>query len=149
MSNHHAEEFAAEMPDGWQGEQYPPTPGECIDLAYTLREERLLKTKEVKNLKFREEQLRNHIYATFGEDGLTGARGIIASCSIGEELRPVVGDWEQVYAYVRDTNHFELLEKRMARIAYRERYDNGIIIPGTEPFLYPKMSLTKLSRKGK
>lgn len=145
----HAEEFAAEMPTDWQGETYPATMGECIDLAYAIREERLAKTKEVKHLKFREEQLRNHLYATFGEDGIKGARGTIASCSVGEELRPVPVDWEQIYTYIRDNNEFELLEKRLARIAYRERYDRGIIIPGTEAYLYPKMSLTKLSRKGK
>jgi hypothetical protein len=140
---------AISLPADWQAEEYPDGIGDCIDLAYQIRAERLDLEKQVKFMKQRELALRNHLYDKFGETGINGARGNIATCSTSEELKPQVTDWEQVYQFIITNNAFELLEKRIARIAYRERYENGIIIPGTEAYLYPKMSLTKVGGKRK
>lgn len=146
MSEEHE---ALELPADWQPEEYPVALGDCIDLAYNLREERLEKEKEVKALKLRELALRNHLFNLLEAGGLEGAKGAVATASRSDELKPQVTDWDAFYAYVHENNAFELLERRVARVAYRERFEAGVLIPGTEAYLYPKLSLTKSSRNKK
>ena len=138
----------ADLPESWKPLELPQTLGECADAAYELRAKRLDLEEQVKKMKADEERLKNHIFETFDEAHINGAKGNIASASITEELKPAVEDWDAVWAYIRENNEFDLLEKRMSRVAYRERFEQGVVIPGTQGFLYKKLSLTKISRKG-
>jgi hypothetical protein len=127
-------------------EQWPDNIGDCIDLAYQIRAERLEFEESVKQMKKREENLRNYIFANFEENGIEGARGSFVTASISQELKPQINDWDAVYAYIVENNAFELLERRMSRLAYKERFDKGELVPGTEGFLHKKLNLVKSRR---
>lgn len=136
-----------ELPEAWQPPEFPDDLGACIDLAYNLRKERLAAEKTVAEMKAAEENIRNHLFATFGEEGLEGAKGSIATASVSEELKPQVDDWDQVYAYIVEKEAWDLLEKRMSRVAFRDRFEAGEYVPGTQAFNHKKLSLVKSNRK--
>lgn len=137
------------LPEGWQPESLPDNIGDCVDLLYTTRSERLIKEKEVQRMKSAEENLRNHIFNTFAIQNIEGAKGKIATVTISEELKPQVNDWDAVWEYVFANNATELIEKRMARIAYRELFEAGILVPGTEAFIHKKLNCVKSTRSPK
>jgi hypothetical protein len=139
----------AELPEAWQPEELPDNIGDCIDLAYTLRAERLEKEKEIAVMRKREEDLRNHIFNSFDMANIEGARGKIATASVTEELKPEPKDWDQIWAYIVENSAFELMEKRIARVAYRELFEAGVLVPGTEAFMHKKLSLVKSTRSRK
>lgn len=136
----------SEVPEAWQGEQLPDNIGDCVDLLYTARAARLEKEHEVEELKKRETNLRNHIFNTFEVANIEGAKGKIATVTVGEELKPEVKDWNAVYQYIVENSAWELLEKRMARVAYRELFEAGVLVPGTEAYLHKKLNCVKSTR---
>lgn len=128
----------------------PAKLGACIDLAYELREKRLSRQREVEaelaEMKADEKALKDHIINTFTKSEIDGAKGSVCSASITRVVYPKVTDWDKVYAYILKTKEFDLLEKRMGKLAFRERYDSGVKIPGTEAYEDVDLSLTKLNK---
>lgn len=131
--------------------RFPAKLGACIDLAYELRNTRIERQREVDaelaEMKEREQAIKDHIINTFGKSEIEGAKGSIASASITRTVYPRVVDWSKVHEYIRKTGEFDLLEKRMAKVAFRERYEAHVAIPGTEAYEDMDLSLTKLSTK--
>ncbi len=124
-------------------EVFPTTMGECIDQLYTMRAARLALEKEATAAKAKEEALRIHIIDTFGADNLNGAQGSIASASISPDIQPQVLDWPLFYAYIKENDAFDLLERRIGRLAYKARLDDGVEVPGTTHIDVVKLNLTK------
>lgn len=131
--------------------RFPKKLGACIDLAYTLRAERLEYQREVEEelarLKAAEKAINDHIINTFNKSEIEGARGEICSASIGKAVYPKVVDWDKVYLYIKKTGEFDIMERRMAKAAFRERYEAGVMIPGTEVYEEISLSLTKVGSK--
>ena len=129
--------------------KFPKTLGECIDAAYKFREERLAKQKEydeeIAFLKEREEEIEQHILHTFDKSDIEGAKGTLASASVTRMTVPTVKDWTEVFKWVAKKKAWDLLEKRMARVAYRDRLEAGEVIPGVEPFVKVSLSLTRVA----
>ena len=71
----------------------------------------------------------------------------VATAAITRTTVAQVTDWDEVYKYVKKTGEFDLLQKRMSDVAYRERLDAGKPVPGTEPFIVVNLSLTKSSKE--
>lgn len=128
--------------------KFPSKLGECIDVAYTLRAKRLEYQREVEaklaEFKAAEQAIEDHIINKFSKSEIEGAKGKLASASITRAVYPKVTDWDKVWAYIAKTKQFDLMERRMAKVAYRERYEAGVQIPGTEPFEKMDLSLTKV-----
>lgn len=129
---------------------FPKTLGACVDLAYRLRAERQEEQAEaearIKVMKEQESALEEHILASFDKSDIEGARGTIATASVTTTIIPTVKDWPEFYKYILKHKAFDLLEKRPARLAYRERLDAGEAVPGVEPFHKKSLSLTKISK---
>lgn len=129
--------------------KFPKTLGECIDAAYTFRAERLEKQKqfdaEIEFLKEREDDIEKHIVNTFTKADIEGAKGSLATASVSRMTVPSVKDWPAVFAYISKKKAWDLLEKRMARVAYRDRMEAGEEIPGVEPFVKVTLSLTRVA----
>ena len=64
--------------------------------------------------------------------GITQAASDKASCSMRESKHPAINDWPAFYDHVAKTGAFELLHKRLSSTAFRERWEAGEQIPGTE-----------------
>jgi hypothetical protein len=131
--------------------KFPSTIGACIDLAYRSRQERLDKEREfneqIEALKEKEQAIEEHIIATFKKSDIEGAKGSIATAGIIRNTIPSVKDWPKFYAYIKKNDAFDLLERRPARVAYNDRIEAGEDVPGVEPFVKTKLSLTKIGEK--
>lgn len=124
------------------------TLGEQIDELYQKRAERLELEKQVEELKKDEEAIKNYLLTTFGEEGLNGAKGSVATAAVSVQLIPHATDWPLIYKYIDENKAWDLLERRIGRMAYRSRYEAGEEVPGIEPISVATLSLTKIGKRG-
>jgi hypothetical protein len=120
--------------------------GACIDALYEARSKRLAAQKDVDALAAEEELIKNHLINNFEKAKLEGAKGRVATATLTRLTVPVVKDWGSFCEYVRAENAFDLIERRVAKVAYRDRLEENIAVPGLEPFVVVGLSLTKSSR---
>jgi hypothetical protein len=131
--------------------KFPSKIGACIDLAYTLRAERLEYQREVEakleKLKDAEKAINDHIVNTFQKSDINGAKGAICSASLNPFTKASAKDWPAIWAFIAKNKAWDLLEKRIANKAFCERLEAGQTIPGIERFDGVKLSLTKYGEK--
>ena len=120
--------------------------GPAIDALYNLREMRLELERKAKGLKEQEQEARNAILDCLEQSGLNKASGQVATAGKRISVIPLVTDWDQVFGYIKDHDRFDLVQKRISVLAWRETHDNGETIPGTEPVEEYDITLTKASR---
>jgi hypothetical protein len=128
---------------------FPKTLGACVDLVYQMEQARLAKQREyeadLKRLSAAQQALEDHIIGKFSKQEIDGAKGDIASVSLVETPTPTNVDWPKVWAYIRKHNAFDLLEKRIGRVAWRLRLGTKNEVPGIEVFMKKSLSLRKRS----
>lgn len=120
--------------------------GMMIDGLYDLRAQRLAIEKQVADLKARETATKEEILSILNEQGLNGAKGLIATAAITHKTVPVVTDWDAVYTFIRDQNMFALLQKRLTASLWAALAEDGVAVPGTEPQTVTDLSFTKSTR---
>lgn len=74
---------------------------------------------------------------------IDSASGTKAKVKIDRDLVPNISDWAKFYAHVAKTKSFDLLQKRASVTAFRERWEAGKKIPGTEQVTLFKLKLSK------
>lgn len=131
---------------------FPKTPGPALDAFYKLREERkalersISKTaaaKRVEKMKEREAALEKHIIDTFKKSEIEGALGKVARGSVSTASVPSVKDWPRLYAYIKRTGAFDLLNRAVSVTAWRERIEAKKRVPGVEAFNVVRLSVRK------
>lgn len=126
----------------------PLTSKELADLAdkyWRTRDERLAADKIAAALASEESKAKATLIEQFLLQDITAIGGKSVRLSIKKDFVPAVKDWPAYYAYIVANNAFELLEKRPGRLACKERWEAGEIIPGCEKFA--SYSLSKESVK--
>ncbi len=128
--------------------KFPKTIGPCVDMAYTIRAERIEKQREfdaeIAKMKENEAALHEHIFAKFSKQEIGQARGEIATATLTISMVPQPKDWNLIYKYIEKNKAFDLLEKRLAKVAFRDRLEAGEVVPGVEVFQKQDLSLTKI-----
>lgn len=66
--------------------------------------------------------------------------------TVVRQLVPQVDDWAALYAHVKKTGAFELLQRRVSTEAWRERLDAGAPVPGTTGFQRVAIKFTPASK---
>ena len=122
------------------------TLGEAIDTLYQARAARLAKAKEVKDLQVEESKAKAEVLRLLGESGLEKASGKLATAGILKDDVPYIQDWEKVYEYITANQRFDLLQKRIGVVAWRDLWKDGVLVPGTEAAIDTDLSLTKSTR---
>ncbi len=126
----------------------PKKIGDCIDLAYNARAERMAFQKEMEArlevLKAKEAEIEAYIIDNFDAQAINKAGGNVATASVNLMVLPSVKDWPKVWAFIKKNDAWDLLEKRMAKVAFRERLEAKQVIPGVEVFQKKTLSLTKI-----
>lgn len=122
------------------------TLGQAIDNLYAARAARLAKAKEVKDLQVTEAIAKVQVLQMLNDTGLAKASGMTATASITTEDIPFIKDWEAVHEYIKINDRFDLLQKRIGVVAWRDLFKDGILVPGTEPAVDTDISLTKSTR---
>jgi len=121
--------------------------GTKIDELYAARASRLTLEAQVKSLKEVETKIKADIIAELDTSGLQGAKGNVATASITHKIRPIVHDWNAVYAYIHKNDMFALLHQRITTTLWGAMHDEGEEVPGIATEYYMDLSLTKAARK--
>jgi hypothetical protein len=127
----------------------PPPLGKKIDKFFELRAERLKIEKSVSKLKEREAKIKDDLIIAMGKAGTDLAKGTKGSVSIS---RPEVGrvfDWPALFAWIKKTNNFEVLSRRLSQSDYADQLEQSPAlakkgIPGVE-----KITIVKFSASAK
>jgi hypothetical protein len=119
--------------------------GACADLLYKYREERLQADRDASELKAREQRLIDYIVDNLDKDS-GGAVGKTHKVEVIREEKPTVKDWPLMFAYIAKNKAWDMVQRRINPAALQARIDDGKTIPGWEPFMVVKVSLTKRGR---
>lgn len=122
----------------------PKTIGECADMLYKVRQERLALSKQVELLEADEKTLREHIITTLPKSAASGVAGKVALVTVVSKTVPQVEDWDALYKYVKKNNAFELLQRRVSDAAVKERWEGGKEVPGVVKFKATTVSINKV-----
>lgn len=119
------------------------TLGEEIDLLNDTREIIRRLEKELKTYKEQYTAAQERVMKMLDDDNVDRASGAKATVSISEAVVGTLKDPEKFARYVKKHNAFELFEKRISSVAYREHLEqrNGKPIPGTEKFTRRTLNL--------
>lgn len=92
-------------------------------------------------------QLEEELIQHCEKSELDGAVGVRALVKIERKPYPTVAaeDWPKVWAHIKKTGEFELLQKRISVEAVRERWNAGKTVSGVTKFT--KIALKCLARK--
>ena len=123
---------------------FPETLGECADLLYEKKQQRLELQREVARIEAEEKALKARLIEELPKSNSTGIAGVKARVSIVQKDIPTVEDWSRFYSYVEENKCFELLQKRLSDAAIKERWENGEEVPGVAKFTLSNLSLNKL-----
>jgi hypothetical protein len=115
---------------------------DLINQYISVRAQRLVLDKEAATLKESEEELKKTIISKFREGDIQamGAdNGLVKMTTLDE---PKCTDWSATYEHIRETGSFELLHRRLANLAVRERWEAGEEIPGVIHTTLYKLSVS-------
>lgn len=122
----------------------PKTLARCADVLYATRAKRYALQGEIKALEEIEKQLKDRLIRELPKSQATGIAGRVARARIVKDEVPQTRDWEALYAHIRETGEFELLQRRLTKTAVQERWDDGKEVPGVESFTVVSVSLEKV-----
>jgi hypothetical protein len=124
--------------------KFPKNIGACADKLFELRNKRLEMQKQVDAVESEEKAYKEHIIQTLPKSDASGVAGKLCRVTIVTKKIPQVKDWAKFHAYVKKTGQFELMQKRLADTAIKERWENGKEVPGVECFTTVSVSMNKL-----
>ena len=122
---------------------YPKTTGGCIDKLYKDRAKRIAAQRKVDDMKEAEGLLEEHILSSLKGARLEGGKGKLATAALSTRTVAKCKDWPAFFKYVKETDSFDLIQKRINDSAFRERLEAGVSVPAVEPVEVVSLSLTK------
>ena len=122
----------------------PSALGECADLLYTTRQDRLALQAQVKELEERESAIREHIIRELPKSKAGGIAGKVARATITEKTIPRVVDWEAFEKFVLKSKTIGYLQRRVNDAMVTELWDAKKAVPGVEPFKVIGVGINKV-----
>lgn len=126
------------------GGPLPSNVGSMADEYMVVRDERLRIEKVAAEVKKRETEIYNVILGTLDESTDTGAAGKAYFVQRIEKDVNNVKDWPTFWAFIRETNSFDLLGKSLNAKATRERIEAGEELPGVAQEKVATLSFKKV-----
>lgn len=127
----------------------PANVGAAIDLLDKMRDERKAVAAKVDAMKKQENELEEAIFNKFKKQELEGARGLRAQCSISRSEVPTADEWEKIDGWIIKNKALDLLQRRLSVEAVRERWKDGVAIPGVGKFTKISLHLSKVKAAAK
>ena len=123
----------------------PETVGGLIDELFLLREQRRKLAETDKDLRDQYSELEARLIAALDLQETTQARGRSATATLSEEDYASVTDWTTVYDYIRQTESWFLVHKRISNARWKELTElNGEPVPGTQAFRKRSIALRRI-----
>ncbi len=126
------------------GAPLPKSIGRCADAFKEVQELRLAMDKDVKRIKDRENEIKDHIIEHLSASDDTGASGLKYKALIKTDVKASADDWEEIYDYVVENDRFDLLGKSVNQKTVKELWDNDESVPGVKKVNVKTVSITKI-----
>ena len=117
---------------------------DLVDLYNEARTVRLAAAKAVAAMEAEEQELKAQLIAAFKAEGSTASGGKTAIAKLVVNQEPSAGNWDSLYAHIRQTGEFELLYRRINPASIKERKDVGVDVPGIAWFPVESLSLSQI-----
>lgn len=121
----------------------PKTLGGCADRLFRLKNDRRKAQRRVDEIKAEEREIVEHLIKQLSKSRATGVAGRFCRVQIKQSKVPTVSSWPKFYEYITETGQFDLLQKRIATTAVRDRWENEEVVPGVQPFTKTELALLK------
>lgn len=127
----------------------PKALGTLIDDLNGIREKRRLIAEQEKVLEAEYKELEENLLARLDAEGMDKATGKTATISVSTNVVANIVDWDKACAYIKRTNNFQLLQRRISDPAFRELMElKGLKeLPGLEAFSKKRLNLRALGAK--
>lgn len=123
------------------------TPAELarlVDAYYQKREERLALQREVDKLDTQEKEFKALIISSLRDEKITSIGGKLKRATLNTKNKPSVNNWPALYAHIRETGEFDLLQRRLTETAVQVRWEDKLVVPGVVPFPVDDLSLSNI-----
>lgn len=117
--------------------------GRLIDAAFAADDAYRRAQDKADDLKNKLDAIKAELLEALIAEKLDASATKLGKAAIRREFVPSVNDWGKVYAFIKKHDAFELLQKRMTATAWRERYENDELVPGTEAFQNVSVRLSR------
>lgn len=115
---------------------------DVVDDWFVTRASRLEADRAAKDLKSRENELAGEIINRLTKEGITTLGGKRVTVTVTKEEIPVVADWEALYDFIKNTDSFDLLQRRLTGSAVELRWENEEEVPGVTTTARHKLTYT-------
>ena len=128
-----------------KGGPLPNSIGALADFYAEVRALRLAMSKATEEVHARETEVYNTILSWLSESPDTGGAGEQYRVQLVKKIRNQVADWPAVWAFIREHNAFELLQRRLSEPAIKELAEQGcLVIPGVTKAEVFELSFSKI-----
>jgi hypothetical protein len=122
----------------------PTAIGPKLDALANLRDQKKLLNDQLKDVNAEYDALQKEIMDYLDQQGVRMTGGARYRASIIESVVPDIVDWEPINEYIIKNKSPYMFERRLSVTAWRELYESGELVPGTQPFTKRTLSLTKV-----
>lgn len=122
----------------------PKNDAELADLWWSLRKKRLAAEKVAKELEVQEKFCKAALIDRVPMSKATGIAGRLVRVAIVKKNKPRPEDWDKIYAHIRKTGDFGLLNRAINNSHVEELWDAGKKTPGIGTFPVKDLSYSEL-----
>ena len=119
--------------------------GSMIDNLWQLREDKRKSEAATKLIEKDIEAAETELLERLDKEGMDKATGKLGTISVGEALVGTIEDWDAFTAFVAKSKNFQLIQRRISDVAYRELLGMGKPVPGIKPFTKRKLNLRSVT----
>jgi hypothetical protein len=118
-----------------------------INSLVDIRKQKADLAAQIKDLNTTEASLEKDIMHAMNEAGTFRAASDVGhTVNMAKKAHPAIVNWDDFYNYLAETRNFDLIQKRLSGPAFRDRWDQGVAIPGASSSEVWELSITQ-SRK--
>jgi hypothetical protein len=115
-----------------------------VDVYQQTRIRRLAMEKEAEKVHDKEKEYAEQILTVLRDSASPVMGGSTHLCTRKVTNEPTVEDWDVLHAHIKETDEWDLMQKRVGVAAVKLRWDEGEEVPGVGSFPVEKLGLTKL-----
>lgn len=119
--------------------------GSMIDSLWQLREDKRKSEAATKLIEKDIEAAETELLERLDKEGMDKATGKLGTISVGEALVGTIEDWDAFVAFAAKSKNFQLIQRRISDVAYRELLGMGKPVPGIKPFTKRKLNLRSVT----
>lgn len=120
----------------------PKTVGALIDEAFSLRAKKSELEAAIKDLDGRLTDLEVELLERFEAEGQEKSTTKHGTASVSTTTVANVTDWDKLWSFVHKKKAFQLVQRRVSDPAWRELQEQGVAVPGTQPFTKKRIRFT-------